>query len=98
MSERSFTIFGCRRDSFLSKSGSLTPFLKEAMTTASLTPGIVFFFFMNLWMNSLRDLSFLCLIWYIPLNSRLSEGPLEVIDELGTEISLGIDRIRWKSC
>src|SRR5207253_9435811 len=55
---------GCRRDSFLSKSGSLTPFLNEAMMMVSLMPGIVFFFFMNLRINSLRDSSFLCPIWY----------------------------------
>src|SRR6266540_2303584 len=64
MSKSSFMVFDCLRDSFLSRSGSLTPFLKEAMTTVSLMPEIVFLFFMNLRMNSLRDSSFLCPIWY----------------------------------
>src|SRR6266540_5881254 len=64
MLKSSFTVSSCLCDSFLSRSGSLTPFLKEAMTTASLTPEIVFFFFMNLQINSLRDSSFLCPIWY----------------------------------
>src|SRR5438876_6094617 len=41
----------------------MTPFLKEAMTTASLTPGIVFFFFMNIRINSLRDSPFFWWIW-----------------------------------
>src|SRR5205809_5907848 len=47
ISKRSFTDFGARRASFLSRSGSLIPVLKEAMTTRLLAPGMVFFFFMN---------------------------------------------------
>src|SRR6266511_3156215 len=39
----------------------------------------------------------LCDMIKIPLNPRFRERPLVVIDELGTEISPGIDRIRWKS-
>src|SRR5438132_13520709 len=33
----------------------------------------------------------------IPLNPRFHECPLVVVDEFGTEIFPGIDRIRWKS-
>ena len=33
----------------------------------------------------------LCDLVKIPLNPRFRERPLEVVDELGTEISLGID-------
>src|SRR5438128_1446483 len=39
----------------------------------------------------------LCDMIKIPLNPRFHERPLVVVDELGTEISPGIDRIRWKS-
>src|SRR5207237_1440832 len=39
----------------------------------------------------------LCDLIEIPLNPRFRERPLEVVDELGAEISPGIDRIRWKS-
>src|SRR5438105_6840980 len=39
----------------------------------------------------------LCDLIEIPLNPRFCERPLVVVDELGAEISLGIDRIRWKS-
>src|SRR5438105_2520432 len=81
MSKRSFTISGCRHASFLSRLGSLIPILKEAMTTASLAPGMVFFFFIFL----------LCDLVKIPLNPRFRERPLEVVDELGAEISPGID-------
>src|SRR5207253_2762624 len=56
--ESSFTIVGCLLEIFLRRSGSLTPFRKAAMATASLTPGMVFFFFMNHLMNSRRDSSF----------------------------------------
>src|SRR6266542_6959446 len=47
-SKRSFTDSGDRRASFLSRSGSLIPVLKEAMMTGSLAPGMVFFFFVVL--------------------------------------------------
>src|SRR6266540_7038075 len=100
MSKRYFTIFGCVRDSFLRRSGSLTPFLKDAMTTALLTPGMVFFFFMNLRMNSQRDSPFFWWIWYrshstpgfvkVPwkLSMNLAQrSPQELIEFAGSPVS-----------
>src|SRR5438128_720062 len=39
----------------------------------------------------------LCNLIKIPLNPRFRECPLVVVDEFGTEISPGINGIRWKS-
>src|SRR5213078_1033608 len=80
MSKRSFTVSGCHRASFLSRSGSLTTVLKEAMTTASLAPGMVFFFFMNrLDVVPEGFIFLLCDLVEIPLNPRFRERPLEVV-------------------
>src|SRR5436190_6322082 len=97
MSKRSFTVFGCRCASFLSRSGSLTPVLNEAMTTASLTPGMVLILHEPLDVVPEGFIFLLCDLVEIPLNPRFHERPLEVVDELGADISPGIDRIRWKS-
>src|SRR5438132_5876261 len=100
MSKSSFIVFGCLLDSFLRRSGSLTPFLKDAMTTASLMPGMVFFFFMNLRMNSKRDSPFFWWIWYrshstpglvkVPcmLSMNLAQRSLqELIEFVGSPVS-----------
>src|SRR6266540_3239507 len=39
----------------------------------------------------------LCDLVNIPLNPRFRERPLEVVDELGAEISPAPDRVHWKS-
>ena len=75
MLKSSFTFLSCYLDIFLRRSGSLTPFLKDAMTTVSLTPGMVFFFFMNHRMNSRRDSPF---FWWIRLRSHSTPGFVKV--------------------
>src|SRR5438128_1089486 len=92
MSKRSFTISGCRRDSFLSRSGSLTPFPKGSHDdcVADAQDGVLL---LHEPLDILPEgfIFLLCDLVKIPLNPRFRERPLEVVDEFGAEISPGID-------
>src|SRR5438132_7826082 len=100
MSKSSFTDSGAwaRRASFLSRSGVPNPRperghddgvagTRDGVLLLHEPPDVVPEGFVFL----------LCDLVKIPLNPRFRTCPPVVVDEFGTEISPGIDRIRWKS-
>src|SRR5437762_2308171 len=108
MSNSSFTVLGYFLDIFLRRSGSLTPFRKAAMTTASLRSGMEFFFFMNhrdgvLLLHEPPDefpkgFAFLMVdLVEILDDSRFCISSLKIINKLGAEISPRINRILCES-
>src|SRR5438045_4656634 len=84
MSKSSFIVLGYFLDIFLRRSGSLTPFRKAAMTAASLTLGMEFFFLMNHRVNSRRDSPF---FWWIRLRSHSTPGFIKVPSKLLTNLA-----------